>query len=119
MIRVRNILRRRAGVTLVELSVCLLVIAILAVFSFAPSHTGKIMDDGLKDQGILIDTALSQWYSFHRSYPADLDVLVNNGGLTEKIVSAKMNYTVNASQTAYRLTVTLAKDEWVTPGSKY
>lgn len=113
-------LRNRAGQTLVELSIVILVLSVLTVFAISPPNTGKISDDGLKDLALTIDSALAQWYQFHGGvYPASLDVLIDLGVVPEKTQVEKLNYETASSNSTYRLVVTLKNGEWTSPGSKY
>lgn len=112
--------KKRRGASLVELSICLLLMTVLAIFAISPSNMSKITDDSLKDFGMIMDTTLAQWCQFHGgSYPDTLDTLENLAILSEKYPLSKLNYTVRADRLAYRLVVTLSNGSWITPGSKY
>ena len=121
MIRVRNILRRRPGVTLVELSIYMLIISSLMFFSISPPNMEKFTDDGLKDLAYSVDSALAQWARFNSGkYPLDLSRLIDVGILPEKTPVEKFTYETAAANTTYRLVVTLSRGgEYTSPGSKY
>ena len=118
---IRRILHSRSGVTLVELSVYMLIISALTIFSISPPNMDKFTDDGLKDLSFSLDSALAQWYQFHGgTYPTSLDRLIDVGILPEKTAVDRFAYETASGNTAYRLVVTLSKGgEYTSPGSKY
>ena len=121
MILLKNILRNRNGISLVELSINMLIISGLMFFSISPPNMDKFTDDGLKDLAYSVDSALAQWARFNSgTYPTDLTRLIDVGILPEKTPVEKFTYETAAANTTYRLVVTLAKGgEYTSPGSKY
>lgn len=110
--------KRRKGFSLVSLSLCVLVIMVMATFIIYQHNPDRIVDDGLTDLGCSIDTALSQWYLFHSgAYPENLSLLQNDRGLSDKLPIHKFVYTVNADRSKYRMEVILYNRTWTTPGS--
>ena len=111
-------LKRRAGMSLVSLSLYVFIILVMAGFIIARPNPERLEDDGLKDLGIAFDTSLSQWYLFHSGiYPENLAVLLDSGIFPEKAPLHKFVYTVNPAKTKYRVDVILDGRTWVTPGS--
>ena len=111
-------LKRRAGMSLVSLSLYVFIIIVMASFIIARPAPERLEDDGLKDLGIAFDTSLSQWYLFHSgTYPDTLDALIHAGVFPEKVPLHKFAYSVNPEKTKYRVSVSLDGRAWTTPGS--
>jgi len=109
---------RRAGMSLVSLSLYILIIIVMSLFIVAKPNPERIEDDGLRDFAITLDTSLSQWYAFHSgSYPETLTTMIDAKVLPEHAPVHKFTYTTNGEKTKYHMIVILNNSTWTTPGS--
>jgi hypothetical protein len=105
-----KILHKRRGSLLLDLCI-FSVILIILLFPLLPSGGTTVRtatDNLIKDQALAVDNALHVWYSSHGGkFPSTLTVLQDMNFISTEINLSVFSYSLQSSQTEYRLTTTL------------
>ena len=103
--------RRRSGVSMLELSLYFVMMAIIVAVGATSSHSDQNRQSEILQQNIiLVDVALAHWYSAHGCYPEKLRWLSANGylPLTGQVADTSIfTYMLEDKGNAYTLSTQL------------
>lgn len=102
---------KRKGNVILEMTVVMLVFMVMIATTITPvsSPVPTANDNLVKDQRMMIDTALQLWYSSHgATYPDNLQILQDMNFISNNIDLTKFDYAVNTDNTGYHLTANLS-----------